>query len=156
MTFLELGRLSLIEQTVDDEQVQWLCSMLRDSERCRTVTVVAERIDFPAPMFFLLKLPNDMAEPHPEAVKRIEENWASNFNGPPPAPLIILHPGCELVLQADVSDIPDAAVEAERERIALLADELGAVYDTREDDPVHGPGTVVSCHEFADAIRNRK
>lgn len=47
----------------------------------------------------------------------------------------------------------DDAVAAERERIAKLAEELEATYETRSDDPVHGPGTVVEYHTFADAIR---
>ncbi|AMV24579.1 hypothetical protein VT84_09300 [Gemmata sp. SH-PL17] len=45
------------------------------------------------------------------------------------------------------------AVEEERERLAELANQLGAFYKTTEPNPDPPGGEVVSYHDFADAIR---
>jgi hypothetical protein len=46
------------------------------------------------------------------------------------------------------------AVAAERESIAMLAEELEATYELSESTLIGG-GRVVSCHDFASAIREQ-
>ncbi len=84
----------------------------------------------------------------PEEMAEVMYNSSHRFSGD------CVRTSRDVIIQVIRSAVRDAVLE-EREACAKLAEELEATYEIREDDPVHGPGTVCSYHEFAAAIRSR-
>lgn len=98
MTHGEEARISLIEETTEDDQTLWLCSLARRLDKIiPSTSLVIERVDGPAPLFFLLKFSDDTITLSNEYINHIVAKWEAHFDGKPPAPLIVLQPGVDLV-----------------------------------------------------------